>query len=65
MQFFKSYYIFKILIERGNMSAMYNYVYMLENGNSIEHNYSEAIKYYKMAWNNYKGIYEALWKTKA
>lgn len=40
---------YKIAIEKGNKYAMYNYAYMLANGDGIEQNKEEIIKYYIMA----------------
>ncbi|OHT05335.1 hypothetical protein TRFO_05907 [Tritrichomonas foetus] len=45
-------------IDKGNSNAMNAYANMLENGEGIERNYSEAIKYYKMSFD--KGNSDAL-----
>ena len=46
--------------DKGNSDAMYNYATMLSDGEGIERNSSEAIKYYKMAVD--KGNLKAMYK---
>ena len=41
--------LFKISADLGNVNSMFNFAFILEQGEGIEMNKVEAIKYYKLA----------------